>query len=112
MYLSMILIISPILDFIGSNLLSLFGGVGAIIMAVTAWFTKKYLIPYLKMESRRRYARWIAIIADELTDDLRARYPHQTLLKYADEAVDRIIQICEIDIEIARRAVSAAIARK
>jgi hypothetical protein len=70
------------------------------------------LVPLLRIESNRRYAAYIAVIADEVTDELRARYPDKTWLKYLDEAVDKIIEICDIDPEIARRAALAALARK
>jgi len=88
------------------------GGFGTIFLALVVWFARKYLVPFLQVENRRRYARYIAAIADEVTDDLVLKYPDRTWIKNIDEAVDKIISICNIDTEIARRAVSAALSRK
>lgn len=112
MVLGFLGIFGSLLDFIVNNILSLAGGMGTVFMAVIIYLTKKYLAPYLMVESRRTYARYIASIADDLTDDLITRYPSNKYLGYIDEAVDKIIEICNIDEEIARRAVSAAFARK
>ena len=80
--------------------------------ALVTWFAKKYLVPWLQVERRRRYAEYIAVMADEITDDLIQRYPDNSWMKKLDEAVDKLIAICGIDPEIARRAVSAALSRK
>ncbi len=81
-------------------------------MAALVWLTNKYLVPFLEVEHRRVYARYIASIADEVTDDLVRRYPNREWLKFIDEAVDKVIEICGIDTEVASRAVSAALSRK
>lgn len=112
MNIAIIPIVGSIFDFIVNNFLTIVGGTGTVLLAVIGWVTKKYLVPYLKVESRRKYAKYIALIADEITDELRAKYPNQSWAKYIDEAVDKIIKICGIDTEIARRAVMAAINRK
>lgn len=112
MFLAFIPILGPVFDFIAGNLFNLVGGMGAIFMALVAWFTKKYLLPFLEVGRRRQYARYIATIADEVTDDLVRRYPNEQWAKYFDEAVDKIISICGIDTEVAQRAVSAAMSRK
>jgi hypothetical protein len=105
-------IIGSIFDFLINNVINLAGGVGAVFMALLAWLVKKYLIPFLDIERHRRYAGYIATIADEITDDLVRKYPDKRWLQFIDEAVDRVIEICDIQPEIARRAVSAALARK
>lgn len=105
-------LIGSILDFIAGNIINLAGGMGAIILIVVTWVTKMYLVPLLKMENRRRYAAYIAAIADEITDELRLKYPDKSWVVYLDEAVDKIIRICDIDQDVARRAISAAISRK
>jgi hypothetical protein len=112
MFLVLILILSSIFDFVTGNLFELLGGIGAVFMALVAWFARKYLLPFLEIGRRRQYANYIAIIADEVTDDLVRRYPNESWVKYFDEAVDKIISICGIDIEVARRAASAAMSRK
>ena len=112
MFIGLFNIFGSALEFILNNILSLAGGVGTVLMAIVIWMTKKYLVPYLNLESRRRYARFITAIADDVTDDLVRKYPDNRWMKYLDEAVDKVIDICGIDQEIAERAVSAAIARK
>jgi hypothetical protein len=81
------------------------------LVAVT-YIANRYVIPFLKVGKRQRYARLVATIADEVTDDLRNRYPDEEWLKRLDEAVDRLSDICEVSSEIAQRAVRAAAARK
>lgn len=110
--LALIPALGPILEFLLNNAGSLAGGIGTVFMAVIIWFAKKYLVPFLEVERRHQYAGYIATIADEITDDLVRKYPDEPWAKYFDEAVDRIIDICKIDADIARRAVSAALSRK
>jgi len=112
MIVAFIPIISSLIDFITGNIIDLVGGMGAIIMIVATWIAKKYLIPFLKVESRRRYAAYIAAIADEVTDELKLKYPDKSWAVYLDEAVDKIIKICNINPEVARRAASASISRR
>jgi len=88
------------------------GMVGSVILLLVGHLCKKYLIPYLQIAKHREYARWIAAIADEVTDDLRARYPENEWLVHLDEAVDKIIEVCQISEEIARRSARAAVSRK
>ena len=101
-----------ILDFFSKHLLDLAGGIWAAVAFVIAFLAKRYLVPLVQVEKHRRYACWIAAIADELTDDLKARYPDRRWVEKLDEAVDRMIEICGIEKEIAKRALSAAAARK
>lgn len=88
------------------------GFIGTVGLALVTYLTKNFLVPYLKTGNRARYAQYISAIADDLTDDLKARYPKNEWLEHLDEAVDRIIEVCEISPEIARRAARAAAARK
>ncbi|MEW6015704.1 MAG: hypothetical protein AB1690_10310 [Candidatus Zixiibacteriota bacterium] len=112
MFIITIPILGSLWDFLLQNIFTLLGGLGTIFMALVVWFARKYLAPYLQVESRRRYAEYIAAIADEVTDDLVRKYPNNEWVKRIDEAVDKIIEICGIDSEVARRATSAALARK
>lgn len=89
--------------------LGMLGSVGLMLLGHLA---NKYVIPFLKVGKRKQYARYIAAIADELTDDLKNRYPEKEWLKHIDEAVDSLISICGVSPDIARRAVSAAVGRK
>ena len=95
-----------------TNAVAWTGAVGSIILLVVGYFARKYLVPFLVIGKRREYARWIAVIADEVTDDLRGRYPENEWLEHLDEAVDKIIEVCHISGEIARRSVKASVSRK
>ena len=112
MFVAFIPILDSVIEFIAGNLLDLVGGIGAVLMLAVGWIAKKYLVPLLETENNRRYAAYIAAIADEVTDELKVRYPEKTWISYLDEAVDKIIEICDISAETARRAAVAAISRK
>jgi hypothetical protein len=105
-------IISSITGFVGQNASDLAGGIWAAVGVGLAYLAKRYLAPLLQVEKRRRYAGWIAAIADELIDDLKGRYPDRTWLEELDRAIDRLVEICGIEREIAERAVRASAARK
>jgi hypothetical protein len=79
---------------------------------LVAFVGKNYLLPLLKVERSRRFARWIALLADEITDELLARYPDNAWVKFIDDAVDSLMEICGISEEIASRAINSALARK
>jgi len=85
---------------------------GSVALLLAGHIANKYVIPFLKVGKRQQYAQFIATIADEVTDDLRNKYPNKSWLKHIDEAVDSLIAICGITPEIARRAIRAAAARK
>ncbi|MFH1700738.1 MAG: hypothetical protein ABIE07_09150 [Candidatus Zixiibacteriota bacterium] len=105
-------IFSSITGFIGDNLLALAGGIWALAGIIISYVSKKYLIPMLNVDKKRKYAAWIAAIADELTDDLVARYPDKKWIEELDKAVDKIIEICGINKDVAERAIRAAATRK
>lgn len=88
------------------------GMLGSAGMIFLGHLTNKYILPFLKVGKRQTYATYIASIADEVTDDLRNRYPESEWLKHLDEGVDMVISICEISPQVARRAVNAAANRK
>jgi hypothetical protein len=100
--------VDPIISGTGSWL-TVLGSVGLLLAGHLA---RKYIIPFLQIGKRQRYAQFIAAIADEVTDDLRNRYPQRAWLKHLDEAIDALVAICGVSSEIARRAVNAAVARK
>lgn len=95
-----------------TNIVGLTGMVGTVLMALVGYLGKRYLVPYLLFAKRRAYAEWIAIIADEVTDDLKQRYPTNSWLGHLDDAVDKLMDLCDIDKVVARRAVNAAAGRK
>ena len=100
------------MDSILSNSNTLWGIIGSIGLGLAGILTRKYLVPFLQVDRRRRYAQYIGLLADEVTDELRLRYPDRTWIKHLDEAVDRLIEITGISADIARRAINAAAARK
>ena len=85
---------------------------GVLLLLLLGWAVKKYLIPYLNTEQRKKMAEYILLIADEITDELAAKYPKNELAKCLDQAVDKIIKITGVSEEVAARAVQAALARK
>ena len=98
----------PVIGGAGSWL-TVLGSVGLLLAGHLA---RKYVIPFLQIGKRQRYAQFIAEIADEVTDDLRNRYPQKTWLQHLDEAIDALVSICGVSTQIARRAVNAAVSRK
>ena len=89
--------------------LGILGSVGLVLVSHVA---RKYVIPFLAAGKRQRYAEFIAMIADDLTDELRKKYPDKQWLQHLDEAVDLLISVCDVGQEVARRAINAAAARK
>ena len=99
----------------GSEIISGNGALGllaSVVVIVTTWLANKYVIPFLQVGRRQRYAALIATLADEVTDELRQQYPQKQWLLHLDEAVDRLIDILGLDQAIAQRAVRAAAARR
>lgn len=87
------------------NLLSTVG------IAVLTYLANRHIIPFLAIGKRKQFAEYIATIADEVIDDLRAKYPNKAWLTKLDEAVETLVLICDIESEIARRAINASAAR-
>lgn len=100
------------LEFVAGNAGAIFGGAGSAALAVGGWLGAKFVAPFLRVEKRKKYAQWIAVIADEITDALLARYPNKAWLERLDESVDELARVCGVDVEISRRAIEAALARK
>jgi len=105
-------IINSIIDFVGKNLPDLAGAIWTAVGVGVAYLAKRYLAPLLQVEKRRKYAEWIAVIADELVNDLKGRYPEKAWLEELDRAIDQLIEICGIERDIAERAIRASAARK
>lgn len=91
-----------------SSWLTVLGSVG---LTVLGFVAKKYVVPFLTVGRRQRYAEYIAKIADEIISDLRTRYPEQEWLQHLDEAVDLLVEITEASPEVSRRAIRAAVQR-
>ena len=104
--------IGDLVQFLAGNIGALLGGVTSALTAVIGWVGLKYLAPLLQVGKRRQYAQWIALIADEVTDALVARYPNNRWVERINEAVDDLCNATGINTDISRRAVDAALSRK
>ena len=91
---------------------SSFHALGGILLLFLGWAIKKYVIPFLDTELKRKMAEYVLLIADEVTDQLVAKYPQNELFKWLDQAVDKIMEITGASREVATRAAQAAMARK
>lgn len=85
---------------------------GAILLLLLGWVLKRYLVPYLNTGLKKKMAEYILLIADEVTDQLVAKYPKNELFRWLDQAVDKIMEITGVSEEVATRAAQAALARK
>jgi len=94
------------------DILTFGNGLMLLISTILIYFANKYLVPFLRVEKHRRYAEWIGRLADELTDDLVVRFPGQEWLRYVDDAIDKLMELCGIEKDIARRAVNSSLERK
>ena len=100
------------IEFLLDNGTSVAGLLTGVVLALAGYAIKEYVIPFLKIGQRLTYARYIAAIADDLTDDLRAKYPDKQWLAHLDEAIDKLIAMCGISTDVAGRVVRASSARK
>ena len=91
---------------------SFLGILGSLGLMLATLLAKKYVIPFLQIGKRQKYAEYIATIADDLIDNLRLKYPDNSWLQHLDEVVDSLVSICGITPEIAKRALQASAARK
>ncbi|PWB69059.1 hypothetical protein C3F09_10665 [candidate division GN15 bacterium] len=93
----------------GNSWLGLLGSVG---LLLASYLAKRYVIPFLQVGKRQQYAQYIAVIADEVIDELRLKYPDRQWLTHLDEAIKTLAEICGISADIAERAIRASAARK
>ena len=93
----------------GPSILEILGTIG---LTLAGFLAQKFVIPFLRVGKRERYARLIATIANEVIDDLKVRYPGKKWLEHLDEAVTTLAEICGVSPEIAKRAINAASGRK
>ena len=89
-----------------------FHALGGILLLFLGWAIKRYLIPFVDTELKRKMAEYVLLIADEVTDQLVAKYPQNELFKWLDQAVDKIMEITGASREVATRAAQASLARK
>lgn len=86
--------------------------ISALLLFFVGWAVKKWLIPFLSTEARKKVAEYVLVIADEVTDWLVAKYPEQDFYDYLDKAVDKIMEVCGVSRPVAERAAAAALGRK
>ena len=88
------------------------GILGSVGLTLLGYVAQRYVVPFLKVGRRQKYAEFIAAIAEEAIDELRTKYPDKEWLTHLDEAVAIVCEITGISPEIGLRAVNAAAARK
>lgn len=81
-------------------------------LALAGFLAQRFVIPFLRIGKRERYAKFVATIAAEVIDDLRVKHPEKKWLEHLDEAVQMVAEICGVSPDIARRAINAASARQ
>jgi hypothetical protein len=85
---------------------------GALLMIYLGVFIKKEILPLLQAKRNREVAEHILIIADDVTDYFRLKFPSAHWSVWLDRAVDRIIEITGVGRDVADRAAKAAVARR
>jgi hypothetical protein len=85
---------------------------GAIVMIYIGVLVKKHLVPLLTIQRNREVAEYILVIADDVTDYFRLKFPSAHWSVWLDRAVDRIIEITGVGRDTADRVARAAVARK
>ena len=86
--------------------------VGTILMIYLGYLIKKEIIPFLKLRRNREIAGYILLIADDVTDYFRLKFPSAHWSVWLDRAVDKITEITGVGRNAAERAAKAAMVRK
>jgi len=86
--------------------------VGTILMIYLGYIVKKELVPLLKIKRNMDVARHVLIIADDVTDYFRLKFPSAHWSVWLDRAVDRIMEITGVNRDAASRAAQASMSRK
>ena len=86
--------------------------IGAVLMFYIGYIIKKEILPLLKIKRNREMASHILVIADDVTDYFRLKFPNAHWSVWLDKAVDRIIDITGVGRDVAGRAARASVARK
>jgi hypothetical protein len=73
-------------------LLNQFGGLHNVVITAVVLLTAKVALPWLQAGTRMRYAAHLSHLADEITDDLIARYPDNRWTQVLDDAVDAVLK--------------------
>ncbi len=86
--------------------------VGTILMIYLGYLIKKEIVPLLKVKRNKEIAGYILVIADDVTDYFRLKFPSAHWSVWLDRAVDKIIDVTGVGKNAAERAARAAVARK
>ncbi len=86
--------------------------VGTILMVYLGYLIKKEIVPLLKVKRNNEIAGHILMIADDVTDYFRLKFPSAHWSVWLDRAVDKIIDVTGVGKNAADRAARAAVARK
>ncbi len=86
--------------------------VGTILMIYLGYLIKKEIVPLLKVKRNKEIAGYILVIADDVTDYFRLKFPSAHWSVWLDRAVDKIIEVTGVGKNAAERAAKAAMVRK
>lgn len=92
-------------------LLNQFGGLDNVVITAAVLLTARVLLPWLQTGTRMRYATHLSHLADEITDDLLARYPASEWVRALDGAVDAVLKELGVD-DLSEKRMSAAKLKK
>jgi hypothetical protein len=96
-------------DMLSENSLA---ALGAVLMFYLGYIVKKEILPLLRVKRNRELASYILVIADDVTDYFRLKFPRAHWSVWLDKAVDRIIEITGVGRDVAGRAAKASVSRK
>jgi len=85
---------------------------GSLLMILLGYVVKQELLPLLKARRNMEIARHVFLIADDVTDYFRLKFPSAHWSVWLDRAVDRVMEITGTGKSAANRAVQASLARK
>ena len=86
--------------------------IASILMFYIGVVIKREIIPLLKVKRNREIADHILVIADDVTDYFKLKFPNAHWSIWLDKAVDKIIKITGSNRQVANRAARASVARK
>jgi hypothetical protein len=85
---------------------------GAILLIYLGVVIKKKMLPLLEVRRNREIAEYLLVIADDVTDYFRLKFPTSHWSVWLDKAIDRIIEITGVGRDTAERAAKASLIRK
>lgn len=86
--------------------------IGTLLMLYFGYVIKKEILPLLQVKRNREIAEHLLVIADDVTDYFRIKFPGAHWSVWLDKAVDKIIEVTGVGRGAAGRAARAAVSRK